>query len=185
VAAEEPVPHELVRDFMVALIENRTKAETMLTEHAALLNARGMNDETALHYLAIEGYADAVRFLASRGADIDAVNMFGDTALVDVAGLGRTEIADILLEHGADPNARTRWRDNPLHAAARQGHVELVDHLLGARADGDYRTDNGETVFDAVRENPADVQNALIVVLATHGLREPPRPALDSDDTPG
>src|SRR5215475_898018 len=104
------VPPELVRDFMVALIEDLAKADALLTEHTDLLNARWMNDETALHYLAIEGYGEAVRFLASRGADIGAVNMFGDTAVVDVAGLGRTEIADILLEHGANPNARTRWR---------------------------------------------------------------------------
>lgn len=166
---------------MVALVEDRAKADAMLSDHAELLNARWMNDETALHYWAIEGAGEVVHFLASRGADVNAVNGFGDTALVDVATLGLVAIAAILLQYGADPNACSRYRDTALHAAARRGSAELIDLLLKAGADGHYRTHLDETVFDAVRENPEEDQAALRAVLAAHGLRD--RSDEPDDDT--
>ena len=57
----------------------------MLAQRPELLDARWIHDETVLHFLAIEGFTEGVRFLAVRGADVNAVNEFGDTALVDIA----------------------------------------------------------------------------------------------------
>ena len=165
------LPHEVIRDFMVALVEHPSQADAMLQEYPQLLNARWMHDETALHFLAIEGFVNAVRFLAERGADVNAINEFGDTALVDIAGLGRTDIADVLLSHGADPNAKSSTRDNPLHAAARAGHAELVKRLLRAGAHARYRTDLGETVFDAVNENPSEQRQELLAALDEYGIQ--------------
>ena len=123
------LPHELIGEFLDAVVEHPAKADAMLRERPELLNARWIHDETALHFLAIEGFVDAVRFLAVRGADVNAVNEFGDTALVDIAALGHTEVAAVLLSHGADPNAKSVVRENPLHAAARAGHAALVRSL--------------------------------------------------------
>jgi len=142
--------HEHVGKFIDAVVENPAKADAMLAQRPELLDARWIHDETVLHFLAIEGFTEGVRFLAVRGADVNAVNEFGDTALVDIAGLGLTDIADILLNHGANPDAQSEVRDNPLHAAARAGHAELVRRLLKAGANAQYRTDLGETIFDAV-----------------------------------
>ncbi|HJZ75189.1 MAG TPA: ankyrin repeat domain-containing protein, partial [Vicinamibacterales bacterium] len=151
----------------------RTRAEAMLTDCPALLNARWIHDETVLHFLAIEGFSEGVRFLASRGADVNAVNKFGDTALVDIASLGLTEIADILLRHGADPNAHSQTSDNPLHTAARNGHADLVRCLLKAGANTQYRTAVGETLFDALAENPTGERAELLAALNESGVRDP------------
>ena len=110
-------------------------------------------------------------FLAVRGAHVNAVNEFGDTTLVDIAGLGLTDIADILLSHGANPDAQSEVRDNPLHAAARAGHAELVRRLLKAGANAQYRTDLGETIFDAVNENPSEERQEFLAVLADYDVR--------------
>ena len=165
------LPHEHVGEFIDAVVEHPAKADAMLAQRPELLDARWIHDETVLHFLAIEGFTEAVRFLAVRGADVNAVNEFGDTALVDIAGLGLTDIVDILLSHGANPDAQSAVRDNPLHAAARAGHAELVRRLLKAGANAQYRTDLGETIFDAVNENPSEERQELLAVLADYDVR--------------
>jgi ankyrin repeat protein len=129
------LPHELIREFMVAVVEDRPKAELLLAEHPNLLNARWMHNETALHYLAIEDLGDAVNFLLAHGADVNTVNEFGDSPLVDVANLGNNEVAELLIAAGADPNGpKTALQGSPLHHAARKGNVALVLPLLDAGA---------------------------------------------------
>jgi ankyrin repeat protein len=165
--------HELIGEFIDAVVDDPPRADAMLVEHPELLNARWIHDETVLHFLAIEGFAEAVRFLAARGADVNAVNEFGDTALVEIAGLGLTEIAEILLSHGANPDARSDVRDNPLHAAARAGHTEVVRRLLRAGANPRYRTDLEETIFDAVNESPSEEREKLLAVLSEYEVSDP------------
>src|SRR4051794_18764526 len=97
------VPHELVGEFIDAVVTDSAKAGGLLAQHPALLNARWIHDETVLHFLALEDFEDGVRFLVAHGADVNAVNEFGDSPLVDVAELGRNTIAKILLMAGAHP----------------------------------------------------------------------------------
>jgi uncharacterized protein len=165
----ESLSNALIGEFIVAVVEDPKKADALLAKHPDLLNARWIHDETVLHFLAIEGFNAGVSFMASRGADVDAVNEFGDSALVDVAGLGLDGIADILLRHGANPNATSPNRDSALHVAARSGNARLVELLLKAGADGHYRTDLGETVFDAVDE-AVDQREAILTTLAEYGI---------------
>lgn len=120
---------------MCAVVEDHPKAALLLEEHPRLLNARWMSDETALHYLAIEGFNDAVGFLLAHGADVN-VNGFGDSPLTDVAVLGRNDIAKMLLDAGADPNgALTQYGERPIHAAEGQRWTgEAVARRRGAGA---------------------------------------------------
>lgn len=127
--------HELIRGFITAVVEDPSRAEHLLRQDQSLVNARWMHDETVLHFLAIERFADAVRFLITHGADVNTVNEFGDSALVDVAAVSTNEIARMLLTAGADPNGpATPFRYCPLHNAARKGNAELVRLLLEAGA---------------------------------------------------
>jgi ankyrin repeat protein len=165
----ETLPNALIGEFIDAVVQNPKKAAALLAEHSDLLNARWIHNETVLHFVAVEGFTEGVRFLASHGADVNAVNEFGDSALVDVVVLGLEEIADTLLRHGANPNARSATRDNALHAAVRSGNTRLVGLLLAAGADGRYRTDLGESVFDAINEVP-DQREAILATLAEYGI---------------
>jgi ankyrin repeat protein len=158
----------LVGEFIDAVVSDRARANALLTSHPDLLNARWIHHETVLHFLAVEGFTDGVRFLAERGADVNAVNEFGDAPLIDAAMLGNTEIAEVLLRHGANPDVISRTNDNPLHTAARKGNVRLVALLLDAGADARYETDLGESVFDAAAES--DDPETLIELLQKHGM---------------
>jgi ankyrin repeat protein len=164
------LPHELIGEFIDAVAEDRATAETLLREHADLLNARWIHNETVLHFLAIEDFVEGVRFLVAHGADVNTVNEFGDSPLVDVAQLGRDQIAEILLKGGANPNGPSSGRDRPLHHAARIGHVRLVGLLLRAGADARYVDRLGETIFDALDEAQPQDRNAIRALLAERGI---------------
>ena len=166
----ENLSHALVGEFVDAVVGAPRKADALLAEYPGLLNARWVHNETILHFLAVEGIAEGVRFLASRGADVNAVNDFGDSALIDAATLGNDEIAHMLLRHGADPNAKSVTRDSALHAAVRSGNARLVGLLLEGGADARYQTDLGESVFDAVNELLPDRRDAIVAILAEHGI---------------
>ena len=170
--------HELIRQFMTAVVEDQAKAELLLVQDRSLVNARWMHDETALHFLAIEGFADAVRFLIGHGADVNTLNEFGDSPLVDVAAVSTNEIARLLLMAGADANGpATPFRYCPLHNAARKGNCELVKLLLEAGANPQYINGYGETIFDALDEGAsAEERERIVGLLAGYGVVKRPDP---------
>ena len=165
----EKTPRNLVGEFIDAVVKDPARAASLLAAHPDLLNARWIHNQTVLHFLAVEEFADGVVFLASRGADVNLVNEFGDPPLVDVAVLGYHDIAEILLRHGADPNASSATQDNALHAAACSGNVRLVQTLLDAGANPRYRTDLDESVFDAIDRAPRN-RDALLTLLGERGI---------------
>jgi ankyrin repeat protein len=141
----------------------------MLEERPDLLAARYIHDETPLHFCAVEGFVEGVRFLANAGVPIDAVNEFGDTALIDVVTLGRSEVVRVLLEHGAKPTATSNTRDQMLHIAVTRGDTDIVLALLGSGARTDYvTTTTGETIWDAVERSSQ--RKEILAALASHGV---------------
>ncbi len=171
--------HELIRGFITAVVEDPSRAEHLLRQDQSLVNARWMHDETVLHFLAIERFADAVRFLITHGADVNTVNEFGDSALVDVAAVSTNEIARMLLTAGADPNGpATPFRYCPLHNAARKGNAELVRLLLDAGANPHYVNGYRDTIFDALDEGAsAEERERIVGLLESYGVvrrAEPP-----------
>ena len=168
-AASPPVARKLIAEFIDAVVEDRKKAQALISGCPELLRARYLHGGTVLHFLAVERYADAVRWLAEHGCDVDTPNDFGDSPLIDVATLGIVPVAEILLRHGANPNATSRSQDNVLHAAVRSGDARLVSLLLDSGADPRYVTDLDETIFDAVELSRGD-RDELLSVLEKYGI---------------
>jgi ankyrin repeat protein len=164
---------EIIGQFIDAAVEDQAMAAALLKDHPEVLEGRWLHDETPLHFLAVEGFEDAVRFLAESGANVNATNCFGDTALIDVASLGNHRIATILLQHGADPDAKSFTRYNALDIAVSSGNDRLADLLLAAGARADYETDLGTTIADAV---PMDSEHRgpMLETLARYGIRTEP-----------
>lgn len=162
-------PNKLVGQFIDAAAEDQAGARALLRDHPEVLEGRWLHDETPLHFLAVEGFEEAVRFLACLGANVNASNCFGDTALIDVAVLGNDRMAAILLEHGADPNAKSVTRDNALDVAVSCGNARLVDLLLAAGARADYETDGGTTIADAIPTDPQR-RGSILETLARYGI---------------
>jgi len=129
--------HPLLGDFIDASVGDQATARRLLEAHPQLKDARRLHGETPLHFLAIEGFADAVRFLARLGFDVNAQNRFGDTALVDCVTLKSATMVQTLLELGANPNGPSPTQGVPLRAAVAAGHLLMVELLLRAGADAD------------------------------------------------
>ena len=161
---------DTVSRFIDAVAKQQEAARQLLSAHPELLEARWIHHETLLHFLAVEGSEEGVRFLAEAGADVNVTNEFGDGPLLEVALLGNDRIAAILIEHGADPNATSPTHDNVLHAAVQSGNARLVDLLLTAGARAEYETDLGETIMDAVPQRP-ELRANMLAVLVRHGVR--------------
>lgn len=155
----------LVEKLIDRAVMDKAAAVALLRQHPALLQARCLHDETPLHFCAVEGFLDAVRFFATAGMEIDAVNRFGDTALVDAVTLGHLEMVRLLLALGASPNTTSAVRGPVLHAAAESGNDGVVLALLDAGARTDYVTDLGESIWDV-----ASRRGELAKVLKLRGL---------------
>jgi ankyrin repeat protein len=168
-AAEEPMDRKLVQRLIDLAVQDQPAAMRLLREHPELLAARYLHDETPLHFCAVEGLPEGVRFLAGAGMPVDARNEFGDTPLVDTVTLGNVEITRLLLRHGADPDASSLTRGRVLQIAAEQGNAALVAALLDAGARADYVTPQGENIWDAVERAPSR-RDEVTKVLEGHGV---------------
>lgn len=162
---------ELVAEFIDAAVQHPERARTLAAQNPTLVNARWIHQETVVHFLSVEGFAEAVGLLIELGADPNLRNEFGDPPLIDVALLGNAEVAALLVSAGADVNAKSETHDNVLHCAVRSGEPKLVDLLLSAGAQADYVTDLDESVFDALPDDES-AASSVRAVLERHGVRK-------------
>lgn len=80
---QTPEERALIREFIDAAVEDQPQAERLLAEHPELREATWLGSESVLHFLAIEGFVEGVRFLGHHGFDVNALNGDGDSALLD------------------------------------------------------------------------------------------------------
>ncbi|HSN15577.1 MAG TPA: ankyrin repeat domain-containing protein [Anaeromyxobacteraceae bacterium] len=135
-SVEEREVDRLVRRLIDLAVRDPAEALRLLREHPELRSARTVHDATPLHFCALEGQPEGVRFFADAGVPLDAVNDLGDTALVDAVAQGNVEVAKLLLRKGADPDAVSPLRGSALGIAQGQGNAALVALLRDAGARG-------------------------------------------------
>jgi len=93
--------HPLLRKLMEFAIRNPKPARKLVREHPEVLALRTGLDETALHYLAVEDYAEAVALLIELGAEVDTVNHCGNTALDEALIVEAVDTVAVLRRAGA------------------------------------------------------------------------------------
>ncbi len=98
--------------FLDALCSDPFEAVRLFKADASLLELQGINGETPLHYLAVEGHCHAVELLLKLGASPNTENNSGCSALQECvvwcsfySGLPASflETVRILLQYKADP----------------------------------------------------------------------------------
>lgn len=168
--AEEAEARRRVELLVDLAVRDPAAALRLLREHPELREARCADEETPLHYCAVEGQADGVRFFAGAGFPVDAPNRFGDTALVDAVTRGDVEMTKLLLRLGADPNGASRTRGSALGIAMAMGNTKLVDLLLDAGARPEQVTDSDATAWDALARGDS-TREEMARILERHGFR--------------
>lgn len=93
--------HPLLVKLMRFAVAHPKLARKLVAEHPEVLNLRTGLGETALHYLAVENYADAVQLLIELGAEVNVRNNFGKSALQEAIQVGATQTVEVLRLAGA------------------------------------------------------------------------------------
>src|SRR5437868_10207723 len=72
-------------ELMRTAVHDPERARRIVADDPTVLDLRTGLGETALHYLAVENYADAVQLLIDLGADVNVTNTSGATALFEAS----------------------------------------------------------------------------------------------------
>src|SRR6266550_679428 len=86
----------LLVELMHAAVKDAARARELVKSYPHVLDLRTGLGETALHYLAIENYAEAVRLLIDLGARVNVTNDFGNSALAEAELAGATDAVKVL-----------------------------------------------------------------------------------------
>jgi ankyrin repeat protein len=125
----------LYSDFLAAVVQGEASADRMLREHPWLLEHPDALGETALHYLAVENYRHAVRYLLSRGANPDPRSRLGNSPLQECTTLcddfDYRVVVELLLAAGADPCSASESLPCAWHHVCCANH-EKLDYLFKA-----------------------------------------------------
>lgn len=156
----------------------------LLLSKGADLNAREMDNETALFYAAAEGHLAMTEFLMARGADInDTLSRVGNTVVSLALDRRKPEIVKFLVGKGATTRMLTRGESPAnwtlLHTAAWECGKDMVDLLADHGVPVDQKTTGGRTpLHNACGQGNIEGAKALI----TRGAD--PNAATDQGQTP-
>jgi hypothetical protein len=120
----------------------------LLMDYGAIQNTvTGPECFNTLHFAAMYGKADAVRFLIKKGMDMERTCLNGRTPLILAAEKGNTIVARALLAMGAKLYHRSLDGKSALGWAACNNHLKTVEHLLKEGIDVNDRDDAGDSKF--------------------------------------
>lgn len=105
--------------------------ETKQHDLIADINAKGLDNWTALHFAVNEGRTEIVKELLSRdGVEKDPVSNIMRTPLHLACMRGNTAIVRMLVTSGANINSQDDDGNTPLHFASEFGHFESIIFLV-------------------------------------------------------
>ena len=125
-----------VTSMHVAAKAGHANILSLLLEHGAVVDCRGIDGQTLLHRASLNAKGEAGHCLFHRGTDIDAGNSRDQTPLFHAVFYGHVKFARMLLERGARVNAHDdRLGRTPLHWAVGKRNIQGVRLLLEHGAD--------------------------------------------------
>jgi uncharacterized protein len=136
----------------------------LLIERGADVNAKGVDEATALHHAVHADQLKIAEMLLRVGADPAARDRYGVTPLYLASLNGNADMIQRLLDAGVDPNIVDATGETPLMTAARNGHPSALRVLLarGARVDARDPEFEQTALMIAVRENHSAAVELLL-----------------------
>lgn len=93
--------HPLLAKLIQFAATNPKLATKLVEDHPEALTLRTGLGETALHYLAVEDYDEAVQLLIDLGAEVNVVNKFGHSPLAEATLIKNQRTIEVLRSAGA------------------------------------------------------------------------------------
>ena len=150
---------------LAASNHRKNVVQALLSDYKCpVVDAKGQNGYTALHYSCIHGYVDNVRTLIERKANVNARTDSGYTPLTLAAENGHDNVVHVLLSDSqCQVDAKNLDGHTALHYSCGYGNVDIVSTLVKHKADVDARAESGETPLTiAARYGHDNVVHALL-----------------------
>jgi ankyrin repeat protein len=131
----------------------------LLLEHGAVVNRRGVYNQTPLYIAMERDWFKFARILLDHGANARGENSEGKTPLHLLSESwthGESDALDLiwlLLEHGAEVNKRDVNNQTPLHLAMGRDWFKLARILLAHGADANVANNIGKTLLHLLSES--------------------------------
>jgi uncharacterized protein len=135
-------------------------ASLLLSNSKTVIEARSLQDESALMMAALNGYEELVKVLIAKGAD---VNKTGWTPLHYAATKGHISIIKLLLAKSAYIDAESPNKSTPLMMAAMYGTFDAIKLLIDEGADVLLKNDLNLTALDFARQANRSDSVALLL----------------------
>ena len=117
----------------------------LIDKHNFDVNIGAKNEATALHYSAISGSYELVKYFVGMGTDIHLKTNYGENCLHFAAGYGHLNLCKKLIDkHNFDVNIGTKNGFTALHCSAMNGSYELVKYFVGMGTDIHLKTNDGQ-----------------------------------------
>ena len=118
-----------------ALISNRIEIAQLLLNYGVDINARNIDNWTALMFISAYGTVECLNLLLLNGADINTQCKENKTALIHATIKNRQEHISLLLSYGADVNIYDKYDKTALDYTCND---EVRKMLLAAKYSLDY-----------------------------------------------
>lgn len=106
-----------------------------LIKQGANVNAKDVEDYTALINASSNGHKEIVELLIKYKADVNAIDNLGWSVLMHASINGNKDIVKLLLKNKADINAKNKYGLTALMFASVSGHKDIVEILIKNNAD--------------------------------------------------
>uniref|UniRef100_H2SZC4 Ankyrin repeat and death domain containing 1B n=1 Tax=Takifugu rubripes TaxID=31033 RepID=H2SZC4_TAKRU len=119
------------------------------------VNAKNVNDRTALHYAVAGKNKEAVQFLLQRRIKVDQKDRFGMASIHLAAWFGSLEILKLLVQAGAEQKVENEDGLNIMHCAALNNHTDIVEYIINdlQMKELDKEDNSGNRAFGLAAEN--------------------------------
>ena len=149
---------------LAAKNNNDNVVHALLSDSQCLVDAKGRDDYTALHYSCGYGHVDIVRTLVKHKANVNARTDSGDTPLTLAAKNNNDNVVHALLSDSqclVDAKGQNGY--TALHYSCRYGHVDTVRTLVNYKANVNARTERGSIPLTlAVSHKHGNVVHVLL-----------------------
>lgn len=130
------------RELIIAAGKGDINTVENLIGKGANVNARDVEDWTALMLAGKGGHTGVVKAVLKRGAKVNMKNIYGFTALMWAAKGGHTDTVKAMLDKGADVSIKNMGGLTALIYAASEGHTDIAELLKTGNGNSDRKTKN-------------------------------------------
>ena len=148
---------ENMKDFMIALVNNRTDlAIRSIRKTPKIIKQYDNNKCTPLHHAVFEEDENLVQLILSYKPNLQAKDVYGNTALHFACEMKSKRVVKLLIRSGANPNIQNNDGISPLHIAAELNNLRIADLLIIGGAMVNIRDSMGKTPLTYAIDTESD-----------------------------